>query len=328
MSLETETDSRIGRLVRQLIASLQERVDQPDNLAGFLFLLPNLLVYVAFLLGPVLFALYISFMDWNSLTGQGEWVGIRNYVEVLTPLPWAQGWAVLDTPTVNLWWFAVKNTLTYVIGVVPLVILGGLAAALALDKRIRFRNYYRAVYFMPFMMAGAINAIIWRWILSVDGIVNSFLEPMGLAHNWAGDPGTALFAIMLIAVWGGTGFNMVLFLAGLQNIPEELYEASRIDGANMWQRFRYVTWPNIQNTYFFAVVYAIIFSFQVFGIALAFAQGGPYHATTTIVVRIYQVAFENGDMGIAAAMAFLLFSIVFVFSYYQYRLRGQGEVTY
>jgi len=326
MSLKIE-DS-VERLEGGVITPLRERVNRPDNVAGLLFLLPNLIVFSTFLFGPVLFALWLSFNSWDSLTGEAEWVGLTNYVDVLTPLPWAESWAVLNTPTVNLWWFAVKNTLTYVIGVVPLGILGGLAVALVLDKRIRFRKFYRAAFFMPVMLSGAVSAIIWRWILSVEGVLNAILEPVGLAHNWAGDPGTALFSIMLIAAWGSIGFNMIIFLAGLQNIPRELYEAARIDGTNMWQRFRHVTWPNLQNTYFFVIVLSIIGSFQVFGIAIAFADGGPYYATTVIVVRIYQEAFQNGNMGFASAMAFLLFAVVFVFSFYQYRLRGQGEVTY
>lgn len=312
----------------QISQRLRERAGNSDNLAGFLFILPNVVVFSVFLFGPVVYAFYLSFVEWNVLTGESVWVGLDNYASVLFPLPWADGWAVLSNPTVNLWWYAVKNTLTYVIGTVPLGILGGLCVALVLDKRIRFRKFYRTAFFMPILLSGAVSAVIWRWILSVDGIINSFLAPIGINHNWAGDPGTALFAVILIAVWGGIGFNMIIFLAGLQNIPEELYEAARIDGTSQWQRFRHVTWPNLQNTYFFVIVLAIIGSFQVFGIAIAFANGGPYYSTTVIVVLIYQEAFQHGNMGAGAAMAFILFLIVFTFSYYQYRLRGQGEVTY
>ncbi|GAB3035561.1 carbohydrate ABC transporter permease [Natronobiforma cellulositropha] len=300
----------------------------PDNLAGFLFILPNLVVFSAFLFGPVIYAFYLSFTEWSIIAGEATWIGLENYRDLLYPLPWANDWAVLDRPTENLWWYAVINTLTFVIGTVPLGIFGGLTVALVLDKRIRFRKFYRTTFFMPVMLSGAVSAVIWRWILSVDGIVNSLLAPVGLDHAWAGDPATALFAVIMIAVWGGIGFNMIIFLAGLQNIPEELYEAARIDGTSQWQQFRHVTWPNLQNTYFFVIVLAIINSFQVFGIAQAFAEGGPYYSTTVIVVRIYQEAFQNGNLGYASAMAFILFVFVFAFSYYQYRIRGQGEVTY
>lgn len=309
-------------------SGIRDRLAKSDNLAGFLFILPNLVVFTVFLFGPVVFALYLAFHEWHVLSSEPTWVGLENFRSILYPLPWADDWAVLDQPTVNLWWFAFKNTLVYVIGTVPLGILGGLAVALVLDKRIRFRRLYRAAFFMPVMLSGAVSAVVWRWLLSLDGMVNNLLEPFGLANNWAGDPDTVLFAIIFIAAWGSIGFNMIVFLSGLQNIPEELYNAARIDGTNQWQRFRHVTWPNIQNTYFFVIVLSIINSFQVFGIAIAFADGGPHYSSTVIVVLIYQEAFQNGNMGLGSAMAFILFLVVFAFSYYQYRIRGQGEVTY
>ncbi|MCU4975057.1 sugar ABC transporter permease [Halobacteria archaeon AArc-m2/3/4] len=326
--------NRFGR-VKDTLSTPIERLERlfnsdtnKDNFAGLLFILPNIIVFSIFLFGPVLFAFYLSFTEWNVLAGEPEWVGLDNYIDILTPPPWEDGWAVLDNPTANLWWHAVIKTSTYTLGVVPLSISGGLCAALLLDRDLRNKRLFRAAYFMPVMLSGAVSAIIWRWILNQDGIVNSLLEPIGLAHNWSGDPSTALASVMLIAIWGGIGFNMIIFLAGLQNIPEELYDAARIDGTSGWQRFRHVTWPNLQNTYFFVIVLSIIGSFQVFAIAMTFAEGGPYYATTTIAVLIYQEAFQHGSMGVAAAMAFILFSIVFVFSYYQYRVRGNGEVNY
>lgn len=314
-----------------LIDRIERRVDTEknnDNLAGFLFILPNIIVFSLFLFGPVLFAFYLSFTDWDVLTANPSLVGLENYLSLLRPFPWADNWAVLDAPTVNLWWHAFIQTATYVIGVVPLSITGGLCAALLLNNDIKAKKWIRAAYFMPVMLSGAVTAIIWRWLLNMDGIINNLLAPFGLAHNWGGDPATALPSVMLIAIWGGIGFNMIVFLAGLQNIPEELYDAARIDGTNGWHRFRHVTWPNLQNTYFFAIVLSIISSFQVFAIAMTFAEGGPYYATTTIAVLIYQEAFQHGEMGVASAMAFLLFSVISVFSYYQYRVRGNAEVTY
>ncbi|SIR66062.1 carbohydrate ABC transporter membrane protein 1, CUT1 family [Haladaptatus litoreus] len=302
--------------------------DEQNNLSGYLFVLPNVIVFSIFLLAPVLYAFYLSFNEWNILTAEGTWVGLQNYVSVLTPLPWENNWAPLRDPTANLWWYSMKNTVVYAVGTVPLQIYGGLAVALMLDKRIRGKKVYRAAYFMPVMLSGAASAVIWIWLLSSNGIINSFLQPLGLAHNWIGDPSTALGGLILMAIWGGIGFNMILFLAGLQNIPDELYEAARIDGASRWHRFRHVTWPNLGNTSFFVLVMAIIGSFQVFGTALVFSDGGPYYSTTTVVLLIYQRAFEEGQMGVGAAMAFILFLIIFVFSYYQYRYRKSEEVEY
>ncbi|WP_254546652.1 carbohydrate ABC transporter permease [Halomarina pelagica] len=311
-------------------ATLRERLgyrSEQDNLIGYLFVLPNLVVFSLFLLGPVLYALYISFQNWNILVGAGTFVGLQNYVQVLTPLPWANNWKPLRVPTANTFWWSLKTTAIYAIGTVPLQIYGGLAVALMLDKRVRMKKAYRAAYFMPVMLSGAASAVIWRWVLSADGILNALL-PTFLEHNWAGTPTYALGGVMLMAIWGGIGSNMIFFLAGLQNIPEELYEAARIDGASAWHRFRHVTWPSLGNTNFFVIVMAIISAFQVFGIALVFSKGGPYYATTTIVLLIYERAFQEGEMGAAAAMAFVLFLIIFVFSYYQYRHRDQQEVDY
>lgn len=312
-------------------AAIRERVgitEDQNNLAGYLFVLPNVVVFSAFLLGPVLYAFYVSFHEWNILIGEGTWIGLENYVSVLQPWPWEDDWAPIRDPTANLWWFSLRNTVVYAIGTVPLQIFGGLAVALLLDTRIRAKKAYRAAYFMPVMLSGAASAVIWRWLLSSNGIINEFLRPLGLDHAWAADPSTALGGVMLMAIWGGIGFNMILFLAGLQTIPEELYEAARIDGTNGWQRFRHVTYPNLENTNFFVVVMAIIGAFQVFGIALVFSEGGPYYATTTSVLLIYQRAFQEGHMGEAAAMAFLLFLLIFAFSYYQYKHRKTEEVDY
>ncbi|SFL31836.1 multiple sugar transport system permease protein [Halogranum rubrum] len=338
-------DSGVVSAVRDVLdGSLRARLgvtEDQNNLMGFLFVAPNVLMFSVFLLGPVLYAFYISFQEWSILRNAGTWVGLANYVDVLTPLPVQGGLtnlqlntSVFTDPSVNLFWYSLKTTVIYAVGTVPLQIYGGLAVALMLDKRVRMKKAYRAAYFMPVMLSGAASAVMWRWFLAADGVINNFLEPIGelvgvqLAQNWAGNPSYALGGVMLMAIWGGIGSNMIFFLAGLQNVPEELYEAARIDGASAWQRFRHVTWPNLGNTNFFVIVMAIIGAFQVFGIALVYSEGGPVYATTTIVLLIYQRAFEEGKMGVGAAMAFILFLIIFAFSYHQYRHRQQEEVTY
>jgi len=313
-------DRPLGEQIRDLFSSNEGH----SNLLGVAFLTPNLLAFGLFMLLPVLFAIYVSFTNWNILAMDATWVGLENYKEAATPLPWENNWAALRDPTVNTWWFALKNTIVYVIATVPMAIYGGLTAALLLDTRIRGKKAFRAIYFLP----GAVGAVVWRWHFAVNGLINQLLRPFGLDHNWAGDPATALFSIIVIGVWIGIGFNMILFLAGLQNIPDELYDAARIDGATQWHRFREVTWPNLANTTFFVIIISMIGSFQVFGIAYVFSQGGPYYATTTAVVRIYQLAFENGQMGLASAMSIMLFAILFMFSYYQYHHRQSEEVEY
>ncbi|MFC6825138.1 carbohydrate ABC transporter permease [Halopelagius fulvigenes] len=328
---------RAGSAVRSVVGQVVDRPTEENNLAGFLFVIPNVVVFSVFLLGPILYAFVLSFQEWNLFLGTGklawtEVLGLRlpvaNYVEILQPLPWENNWASLRSPSFNLWWFAVRNTVAYTAVVVPVQIIGGFLVALALDSRIRGKKVYRAAYFLPVMLSAAASGVIWRWILSQNGVVNEFLRPVGLAYGWANSPNTALGALMLIGLWGGIGFNMILYLAGLQNIPDELYEAARIDGADGLDRIRHVTWPNLRNTHFFVTVLAIIGTFQVFGIALAFAEGGPARATTTVVVLIYETAFVQSSFGRASAMAFFLFAVVFVFSYYRYRIEQQDEVAY
>ncbi|RDI69831.1 carbohydrate ABC transporter permease [Halopelagius longus] len=328
---------RAGSAVRSVAGRVVDRPTEENNLAGFLFVIPNVVVFSVFLLGPILYAFVLSFQEWNLFLGTGKpaWTevfGLRlpvgNYVEILQPLPWENNWASLRSPSFNLWWFAVRNTVAYTAVVVPVQIIGGFLVALALDSRIRGKKVYRAAYFLPVMLSAAASGVIWRWILSQNGVVNEFLRPVGLAYGWANSPNTALGALMLIGLWGGIGFNMILYLAGLQNIPDELYEAARIDGADGLDRIRHVTWPNLRNTHFFVTVLAIIGTFQVFGIALAFAEGGPARATTTVVVLIYETAFVKSSFGRASAMAFFLFAVVFVFSYYRYRIEQQDEVAY
>lgn len=328
MSSQHKTRDRTDGPDGLLSDTFLSKRDTQETLTGYLFVLPNLVLFSVFLLGPVAYAFYLSLNSWNILAQDATWVGLDNYIQILTPLPWEDNWAALRSPDANLFWYALKNTAVYTVATVPLQIYGGLAVALLLDSRIRAKRAYRAAYFMPVMLSGAINAVIWSWLLNADGLINEFLRPLGLAHNWVGDPGTALGGVIIIAAWGGIGFNMVLFLAGLQNIPNELYDAARIDGASAWHRFRHVTWPNLQNTTFFVLIMAVIGSFQVFGIALVFAEGGPYYATTTAVLLIYQRAFEEGHMGVGAAMAFILFLFLFVFSYYQYHIRKSEEIEY
>ncbi|MFC4357670.1 carbohydrate ABC transporter permease [Halobium salinum] len=330
---EDRGDRRFTTAARDLLGGTRERLGSGgdgDAIMGYLFCLPNVAVFSLFLLGPVLYAFWISFQQWSILQNSGTWVGLSNYAEVLTPLPvTAEGLnlVVFTDPSANLFWWSLKTTLVYAIGTVPLQIYGGLAVALMLDTRVRFKKAYRAAYFMPVMLSGAASAVMWRWFLSADGVVNNLL-PTFLEHNWAGNPSYALGGVMLMAIWGGIGSNMIFFLAGLQNIPQELYEAARIDGASAWHRFRHVTWPNLGNTNLFVIVMAVISAFQVFGIALVFSEGGPYYATTTTVLLIYQRAFEEGKMGVGAAMAFILFLIIFAFSYYQYRHHQSGEIEY
>lgn len=336
--LKAETDggrvARFGSFGKSILDKITTRRTKSahggnQNLLGYLFILPNIVVFGIFLFLPVLFGFFISFHEWSLLSQERTWVGLQHYFNLWDPAPWANNWEPIREPFPGVWWFAVRNTVLYTVITIPLAVFGGLFVALILNNKIKGRVLYRAAFFVPVMMAGAASAVVWRWILAEPGILNYFLEPLGLAANWAGNPETALYGVMVIAVWAGIGFNMILYLAGLQNIPTELYESARLDGANRWQRFRHVTWPSLQNVTFFVVVLAIINSFQVFAYALVFSgDGGPYYATTTIVVLIYRRAFDSGEMGAASAMAVHLFAVIFLFTYFRYKTSKQDELGY
>jgi multiple sugar transport system permease protein len=286
------------------------RLQRRTTWTAYGFLLPNLLGFLVFTFFPVLAALLISFSHWDLLRPP-EWAGLANYQRLAE-----------DTTFHRV----LRNTFVYVLGTVPAQMVLALLVAMALNQRIPGRLFFRAAYFMPVVASTVAVALVWRWIFHADfGLLNSALYMIGVDDppSWLQSTRWALPAIIIMSIWQQIGFSMVLFLAGLQAVPPHLYEAAKIDGASSWHRFVHITIPMLSSTTFFVLVISIINSFQVFDQAFVMTEGGPANATNTLVFNIYRYAFQFFQMGYAAAMAWVLFAIIFVVTVVQFRYQRQ-----
>ena len=269
------------------------------------FLLPSLLPLTLFTIGPMAASLGISFLEWDLLTSP-EFVGLANYSELLVD---AEFWA------------AVGHTFQFLLMYLPLVFVGGLTIAVGLNRGVRAISLLRGVYFLPVVTSWVVVALLWKWLLNpTGGLVNEALGVIGISGpGWWTDPAWAMASVVLATAWKDLGFVMVIFLAGLQSIPEDYYEAATVDGAGAWARFRHVTLPLLSPSSFFVLTISLINGFQVFDQVFVMTGGGPAGATTVLVERIYTNAFRYSEMGYAAAMSWALFLIIIVFTALQFR---------
>ena len=272
------------------------------------FLAPSLVHLLLFSIGPILFALWLSFHEWNLLDTVRPFVGLDNYRELAAD---------------RAFWRAVGNTAVYVL-FVPAGMIVALAIALLVNQRIPGVRLLRAVLFLPYITSFVAISLVWRWMFQPDiGLFNNLLGRIGIAPQpWLSSPASALPSLMLMSIWMYTGYMMIIFLAGLQSIPESLYESARIDGAGPWRRLRSITLPMLRPTLLFILVTMIIFMFQVFTAVYVMTEGGPLHATDVIVYHIYRAAWEYLRLGYASAMAWVLFTIVFLVTLVQFRWLG------
>lgn len=274
-----------------------------------LFLLPSALPLLFFTIVPMVSAFWISLNQWN-LVGPMKWVGLDNYARLVTD-PGTQG--------------AFLHTVYYIVGYLPLVYSGGLAIALALNTRIKGRSMLRGLYFLPVVTSWIVVALVWRWLLNPStGIVNWLLGLIGIAGpGWWTDPAWSMPAIILASAWKDLGFVMVILLAGLQAIPEELYEAATVDGAGPWRRLFSITLPMLSPSTFFVIVLSLINGFQVFDQVYAMTGGGPNNSSQVVVQQIYDLTFRYGKAGEASALSWLLFLFILVITLIQ--VRGQKK---
>jgi multiple sugar transport system permease protein len=271
--------------------------------AAFFLLLPAVTLITLFYLIPVLGSLVLSLTDFDLYSvgdaANTRFVGAKNYM------------AMVQNP---VFWQALRNTLYFSLVGGPLTILASLAAALLLNAKLaRFKSIFRTIYFAPVVTSIVAVAVVWRYVYHTRvGIMNRILESFGIAPiDWLGDPKWAMPALILLAIWRGFGYAMVIFLAGLQGVPEELYEAARIDGAGPLRQFWHVTLPELTPTFLFVGVVTAIGFVQVFAEPYVMTpDGGPLNATLTIVMLMYREGFRWWNMGYAAAIAFILFALV------------------
>jgi multiple sugar transport system permease protein len=279
-----------------------------EALRAWTFLAPSFAHLLVFSIGPILFALWLSFHEWNLLLPARPFIGLDNYRELAGD---------------GGFWRAVRNTALYVL-FVPAGMVVALGLALLANRRMPGVNLLRTAFFLPYVTSFVAISLVWKWMFQPDvGLLNNALERIGIAAQpWLSSPATALPSLMLMSVWMYAGYMMVIFLAGLQSIPATLYESARIDGAGPWRRFRHITLPLLRPTLLFILVTMVIFMFQVFTAVYVMTEGGPLHSTDVVVYHIYRNAWEYLRMGYASAMAWVLFAIVFAVTLIQFRWLG------
>lgn len=277
-----------------------------DGLSAFFFLTPTMIIFLTFILFPVLFSFYLSFQEWNMFSNEATYVGFDNYSKMFQS---------------DEFWSVLKNTLFFTLGTVPLNMALSLLIAIALNKKIKGKKFLRTAFFAPVIISPVAAAVIWRWIYDPNyGLLNYGISQFGIGSiNWLNDPTAAMFALIIMAVWKTFGINMVLFSAGLQGIPETYYEAAEIDGAGTWSKFWNITVPMLAPTTFFIMIMSMITSFQVFDLVYVLTSGGPLGSTKVLVFFVYEYAFKFFEMGYASAAAYVLFVILIILTMVQVR---------
>jgi ABC-type sugar transport system permease subunit len=357
-----------GLMWRGKIAiAMHEKSRDSETLNGYLFLSPNLLGFLLFFAGPLLLSLYVSFTDSDAF-GQQNWIGLQNYREIFNldfaalDSPDQLANEVIDITVYDelsrftifgksyvvgaqdkLFWIALRNTLVFVITAVPLSVIPALLLSTVLNSKVPGMKIFRTIYFLPSIAAVVGVALIWRWLYnSTVGWINYFIAEVVTFINqlagsealidpqigWLSDTDVALFAVVIIAAWQWMGFNTVLYLAGLQNIPRALYEAATVDGAGSITQFFRITIPLLAPTTFFVVTTTTIQAMQIFDqvFVLTTPPGGPGTSTTTIVLYLYNQGFRNFRQGYASAIAWVLFLLIFGLTMFQFQ-RQRSETA-
>ncbi|WP_141504258.1 carbohydrate ABC transporter permease [Paenibacillus luteus] len=279
------------------------------------FILPAFIVYTAFVIVPTLSSVYLSFTAWNGVSEKIPYIGLDNFVEIF------------KSPRVHN---ALKNTLILAVSLVLLENIVALGLAILVDQVRWFRNLFRSIFYFPVLMSGIIMGFIWMIILNYNfGVLNQLLEMTGLGFlktDWLGNPDFALISIILSTVWKAAGYYMVIYLAGLQGIPQELNEAASIDGANRLQQFRHITFPLLAGATTVCVMLSMIGSLKVFDQIAVMTDGGPGFATETLTYIIYKVGFGELRQGFGTALALVLFILTLVISLVQIKVLRKREV--
>jgi ABC-type sugar transport system permease subunit len=280
-----------------------------ETLIAWVFLSPAALHLAVFAFMPIAFAGYLSFHRWSPIDPVKPFVGLDNFT------------ALAGDPLV---WISLRNTLLYSLHV-PVAMAIALGLALALQRQSRGAKIARTVFFLPYVSSVVAIALVWQWMYNADfGLLNYLLSIVGLAPvDWLGSPRTALVAVMIVSIWVQVGYQMVVFLAGLQGIPQVYQDAARVDGASAWQRFRHVTLPLLRPVTLFVLVTGVITSFQVFTLIYVLTDGGPLHATDVLVYRIYQMAWEFLQFGGASALSLVLLILLLGVTWVQFRMLGR-----
>jgi len=264
-----------------------------SDFTGYLFLAPYLLLFSAFVLLPAVMGLWMSLHDWTYL-GAHRWAGLANYARLFN----------LESAAGRSFWQSMGNTALFTVLSVPLLVAVPLGVALVMNAKLPGRTFFRAIYFAPYVLGVAVIGVLWRFLLDPNnGLVNHYL---GRVIPWTTDLPWAWIALVGVTLWWTLGFNAVIYLAGLQDIPAQLYEAARLDGANRWEQFRYVTLPGLRPVLVFVTLVTLLASANMFGQSYLITAGAPAHQTRTVVMFIADEALRGFRLGQAAAMSFVL----------------------
>ncbi|MFX3637480.1 MAG: carbohydrate ABC transporter permease [Candidatus Pristimantibacillus sp.] len=280
--------------------------------AAFFFLLPTALLLSLFVFWPIINSFWLSLHQWSLLETEHPFIGINNYSKLMQD---------------ERLWNSVRNTVYFTVSSVPLGIFFSLLLALLCNLTLKGMSFFKAIYFLPVISSFAVLSIIWSFLMDPDiGLLSYYGHLIGFSvTGWLRDPTWAMPAVILIAIWKNVGFNMVIFMAGLQGISISLYEAAKMDGANTFQKFWHITLPSLRHTTLFVTIISIIASFQVFDQVFVMTHGGPLFSTETIVYYIYHQGFELLDMGYASSAAWVLFVVVFLITLTQLKLFNYNE---
>jgi len=287
---------------------------QGDLSAAALALAPAVLLFAIFNIYPLLYSGFLSVMDWNGFSPERTFVGLDNYRAIFASSQFRN---------------ALTVTLKYTVGVTVLSVVLGLVIAVLLNADIRGRNIYRLIYFLPVVTSTVAAAVVWRYLMTPGtGYADVFLRNLGVtppSPAWLRNPDWALRIVILVGVWKRLGFNIVVFLAGLQNIPKDFYEAATVDGAGTVQRFRHITVPLISPITLLLVIMSIIDAFLIFDVVYVMTDGGPVGTTEVVGLLLYRQAFRYFNLGDASAMGWVIFAIVFVVTLIQWKFFGARE---
>lgn len=278
-----------------------------------LFLLPNAVGFLVFTFVPVIWALVLSFTNYDG-NKKCDFVALQNFMRLFR-----------DTDFV----IALKNTLIYTFGTVPFIIVLSLLLSVVLNNGIKGAAFFRAAFFFPHIASIVAIAVVWQFLYNPSsGPINSFLRAIGIVNPpaWLSNKDTALLAVMIMIIWKGIGYYMIIYLAGLRGIPKELYEAAKVDGANAWDTLLHITVPQLRPVTFYATIMCIINSFQVFTPIYVMTKGGPGRATSVLVFQIYQDAFIDFKLGYASAEAMILFACILIVTLIQFSYNKKKEM--
>jgi ABC-type sugar transport system permease subunit len=304
-----------------MVLTASKRSINQKKLAPYIFVAPAVIFFCLLLVYPILFGFLLSFQDWNLLAREASFVGLGNYAKALRDPLFRK----------SLW-----NTVYYTLMTIPPTVILSLILALMINSRlIRYKSLFRVLYFVPVVTSMVAISFVWKWMYNPRyGLINLALEAVGFTgQSWLSSPTLALPSVAIMMIWQSVGFYMVLFIAGLQGIPETLYEAATIDGANRWQTFSYITLPLLNPTIVFILITSVINSFQVFVPVFVMTSsttgepGGPLNSTRVLVYHLYSIAFRNLDMGYGSAIAFILFAILLIVTVLQFKV-VQQKVEY